>query len=610
MQSIHEIIRDAESNYTNSTTVQGKYVSWSMYDTIERIDAYLNSKHTTGDVDSLGREKPFFNIVTAAVNIWYRATDLDRKDIKFIPTKNSSIILAFVANVILQKWMDKNRFGQFLNKWGRELSKYGSAVVKFVEQDGKLIPMVVPWSRFIADPVSFDAIPRIEKIYYTPAQLRSNTMYDQDIVEGLITAVNTRKTTDGTQKDNLSNFIEVFEIHGQLDERLLQKEPDLNLPKENIKYRQQMHVVSYVRAKDGKTFDDFTLYSGKESKDPYMITHLIEEEGRTLAIGAVEYLFDAQWMQNHTVKNMKDTLDIASKLIFQTADQKYAGRNVLSAIETGDIFVHALNTPLTRVANDKPDIVALQNFGQMWMNMGREITSTPEGTRGITPPSGTALGTVQIVTSQGLSLFEIMTENKGFAIEDMMREYVIPHIKKTLKNKDEILGILDSAGIDEIDAMYIPKAAVKNFNKRTVDQVLEFSENPNASLPQPFNPQIEEQGIVQSMSQMGNRRSFKPDEFGEKTWDEVFSDFEWDNIRVEVTSENIEKGVVLQTLSSVLQTIATNPLVLQDPNAKSIFSAILNETGKISPIQLASSRAMAPPATQPTENPLETLPTK
>jgi hypothetical protein len=48
----------------------------------------------------------------------------------------------------------------------------------------------------------------------------------------------------------------------------------------------------------------------RERKDPYMITHLIEEDGRTLSIGAVEYLFDAQWMQNHTVKNMKDLLDL------------------------------------------------------------------------------------------------------------------------------------------------------------------------------------------------------------------------------------------------------------------------------------------------------------
>ena len=67
--SIHEIVREAIQNYTQGTTKLGKYVEKSMYETVERIDAYLNSKFMDGDKDSLGRDKPFFNIVTAATNI-------------------------------------------------------------------------------------------------------------------------------------------------------------------------------------------------------------------------------------------------------------------------------------------------------------------------------------------------------------------------------------------------------------------------------------------------------------------------------------------------------------------------------------------------------------
>ncbi len=222
MQTIQSIVREAETNYLDVNTNLGKYVNWSMHDTIERVDAYLNSTHISGDVDSLGREKPFFNIVTAATNIWYRATDIDRKDIKFIPQTQSSVILAFVANVMLQNWMDKNRFGQFLNSWGREMARYGSAISKFVEKDGTLIPTVVTWNRFIPDPIEFDAIPRIEKMFLTPAQLRKNKSYDQKVVNSLIAATTARETLDGQDKDNQDNFIEVYEVHGELDDRLLE----------------------------------------------------------------------------------------------------------------------------------------------------------------------------------------------------------------------------------------------------------------------------------------------------------------------------------------------------------------------------------------------------
>src|SRR3990167_11299487 len=109
--TIYEILRNAETNYKQGTTSLGEHVQWSMRETIERTIAYLNSKHLTGDKDSLGRDKPFYNIVSSAVNIWYRATDLDRKDIVVIPSKTTDVGLAFVATVHLQEWMKKARFG-------------------------------------------------------------------------------------------------------------------------------------------------------------------------------------------------------------------------------------------------------------------------------------------------------------------------------------------------------------------------------------------------------------------------------------------------------------------------------------------------------------------
>ena len=582
--SIHSIVRKAEENYTSGSSDLGKYVSWSMYETVEKIFAYLNSKFTTGDKDSLGRDKPFFNIVSAAVNIWYRATDIDRKDIRFVPKKQSSVVLAFVANILLQNWMDKARFGVFLNEWGRVLAQYGGAVRKFVEVDGELKASVIPWNRIIPDPVDFDALPRIEKFYKTPGQLQnmatpghpSYAGYNKNVVEKLCTAVSTRKNIGGQQKDNMSEFIELYEVHGLLDARLLEDEPDHD--DKNARYVQQMHVVSFVGS-ELEGYDDFTVYKGKEKKDVYGMDALIKEDGRTLPIGAVEYLFDSQWMQNHSMKAWKDNMDLASKMIFQTSDTHFVNRNVLTAVESGDILIHAPEKPLTKVANDEYDLTNIQGFQSAWRMIASELTSTPDAIKGNTLPSGTPYSLGAYLGQQANSLFEIMTENKGLAIEDMMREYVIPHLKKQLKNKNEIAGMLDDAGVQEIDSVYVPREAVKRFNDRTIETIL------SGGVPSPFN-QVEEEGAVkQELNQMGNKRFFTPDELSDKQWDEVFSDFEWENIRVEVVNENTDKQAILQTLSSVFQTIASNPAVLQDPNARMVFSQILSETGRLSPIQ-------------------------
>lgn len=601
-----EIIRDAEDNYTHGSTKMSEYVDWDMHNTIETIDAYLNSKHTSGSTDALGREKPFFNIVTAAVNIWYRATDIDRKDIRIMPNNERTTVLAFIATQILQNWMKESRFGVFLNEWGRSLARYGSSVVKFVEKDGELIASVIPWNRMIVDPLDFDALPRIEKIYKTPAQLRKMKEYDQDAVNALITSHTTRKTLDGHAQDNQSKFIELYEIHGELPIALLEEDPDKAEDSKWEIYRQQMHVVSFVNTKSDD-YDDFCLFRGKEKKDPYMLTHLIKEDGRTLAIGAVEYLFDAQWMKNHTMKNMKDTLDLASKLIFQTSDGSYVGRNVLSAIETGDILIHKLNEPLTQINNTKVDLGAFQNFGLEWENLGKEITSTPDGARGVTPPSGIAMGTVQLTTSQGLSLFEIMTENKGFHIEDMLREYVIPHIKTKMNTTDEVVAILDDNNIEKIDMMYIKSTATKAVNEKLVQQVIDSLENDTEMPTQADQAQMmatESMNMKEQLDNvMGNARFFKPSDIPSETWKDILKDLEW-KLNVEVTNENTDKQAVLQTLNMLLQTIASNPMILQEPNAKMLFNQILQETGRISPLQLSTSTmGVMPNVSPPTGEP-------
>ena len=137
-KTISELVRELEQNDESGTTNYSRYVSGSMREDIDLTEAYINSKHKSGETDYMGREKPFFNIVTAARNVWYRATDLDRKDIKVRAEKESDVVVAFLATLKLQEWMKKSDFGQFLNDWGLTLATHGSAVAKFIEKGGEL----------------------------------------------------------------------------------------------------------------------------------------------------------------------------------------------------------------------------------------------------------------------------------------------------------------------------------------------------------------------------------------------------------------------------------------------------------------------------------------
>jgi len=567
-----------EANYNSGNTTISKYVSFDMFETLNKIDAYINSVHISGSQDSIGRDKPFFNIVTAARNIWYRATDIDRKNIRVKATTLGHYTLAFVADMLLKNWMKKTGFGAVLNEWGRTLATYCSAVMKFVEKNGELHVSVIPWSRIICDPIDFDANPVIEVLEFTPAQLRKQG-YDEDKVEVLLQNLTSREDLAKQPRDNKAEYIKVYEIHGELPKSFMTGNEE-----DEDKYTQQVHIISFIEKKNGgrgnfrANYEDFTLFKGNEKKSPYFKTDLIKEDGRTLGIGAVENLFEAQWMTNHSAKLVKDTLDFASLLILQTSDGTLVGRNVLQSLVTGDVLVHSKDEPLTQL-NNTHDISQIQAFAAQWQNVAKEITSTPDAIRGNTQPSGTAYRLQQLNNNESHSLFELMRENKGLAIEYMHREYILPYLKTQMNTSDEISAVLDTQGINQFDSMYIPSEAVRRSNRKIIDTVLsgEIAEQPDMN-------ELESE-VKGELAPLGNHRFIKPSDVSDQTWKQVLKDFEW-QVEVDPTQESEDVNEALTTLSSTLQTVvglAGRPMT---PDERLIFNQIMEKAGSVSPLQL------------------------
>ncbi len=576
MSNICEIVRKAEDNYLSGETQISEYVSWSLKENVERIEAYKNSKHISGDVDSLNREKPFFNIGIAASNTWYRATDIDRKNIRVKATKESDYIASLLASIKIQDSFRRNNFGIFLNSWGKTLADYGSCISKHVEKDGQLISTVIPWTRIIVDPVSFDGAPKIEKLYLTPAQLRANKSYDQDVVDKIIDSRVARETLSGTKKDSQGEYIEVYEVHGELEEEYLKGEESVET--ENEKYVQQMHVVSFIKGEDGE-YSDHTLYKGREEKDPYFITHLIEEDGRVMAIGSYERLFEAQWMKNHTAKQIKDYLDVASKLMFQTSDGNFIGQNVLSNLENGDIFIHAVNQPLTAVNNYNQAFTAIQSFGQEWEGQANKTAGISEAMMG-EQKSGTAWRQTEALLQESHSLFELMTENKALALEEIIKKYYIPFVKKQLDSKEEITATLSDYGVKEIEKRYIKNRAVEVSNMKNMEQLL----NPDPySVVNPTTPEAEAQTLTQDLQTTGSQRFLKPDEVGIKTWKEIMKDLEWE-LEIDISGEQHDTQAIMTTLNTLYMAMVQNPS--QAEASKLVLSKILEQTGVVSPVEI------------------------
>lgn len=602
LTSIGELVRKAEDEYVNGTVQNSKYVSHSMDETINTIYAYLNSKHISGEYDSQGREKPFPNVVVAAANIWMRATDIDRRNIKFRATKMKDWIDTFLASVLLQAWMKKARFGTFLNKWGRILSRYGSAVVKVVENSSGLSIEAKAWSVMIVDAVDFASNPKIEILWLTEAQLYKRVEthgYDLEAVKGLCNALRVRETQSRQRKDNKTGYIKLYEVHGMLSETLV-----TGNYKDQYRYVQQMHILSYVETKKGRKseFQDFSMYKGREKFDPYYLTHLIEEDDRTLSIGCVENLFQAQWMENHSAKNVKDRLDYAAKLLLQTSDTAFVGVNSLMDLDNGSILVHKPNQGLTRIDNTADNINAEQAFVNQWKSLKNELVGISEAMLGGMPKSGTAWRQTEAVLDENYSLFELMTENKGLALEDIFRERVIPHFKKGLDTSEEVSGILEQYDIDKIDSMYLKNVSVRAVKDIVKKMLLEYDDRQELPTPELQNLLLmkTQEDMRTALKNLGAERFFKPSLIDDKTWNEQLKDIEW-NIEIDITGEQRNVMEVMTTYQTMLN-VVMNPEFAVNKQAQMIVGRILELTGNVSPIEFASvlssaqERANAAPA--------------
>lgn len=578
--SIAQKVRKLETDFiSGGGTLMSKYVRTDLYTDINTIYAYLESKHISGEFDSLGREKPFFNIVLASRNIWYRATDIDRKNMILKATEEKLTLPVFFLSIYLQDWMRKEKFGSFLNKWGIALAGFNSSVVKFVEKDGKLNISIVPWARLIVDQINFEDNIQIETLELTETQLYDR--FGKEAVQDLINAKKARELTSKQNVDNKNNYFKLYEVHGRFPlSEITGRESD-------VEPVQQMHIISLVAKSNDIDDDCYTLYKGREQKSPYMLTWLLPSEDGSITLnGSVKNLFNAQWMVNHTKKAIKDQLDLASKLIFQTSDNNYVGQNALSAIENGDIMVHALNQPLTQVGNNSHDVTSLTNFGQEWKALGNELNGISEAMLGIAPKSGTAWRQTEAILQESYSLFEVMTENKGLHLENMLREFILPFLMKKMNNDKEIMATLDMMGIKEIESKFVKNEAIKVHNNIIKDALLQNGEVTNI----PDLSKIEQKISEQRNSDFGNQRFLKPDEIN---WKKEFQNINLDEVEIEITGESSDTQAMLSTIDKAL-TIIANPAYANNPQAQFLVNKALAKTGFLSPVELSQ---MPPPET-------------
>jgi hypothetical protein len=149
MDTIFEYVRKQRDDYRSQEIEIADGYRYSQYETLRTIELYHNSKFLTGNKDSLGREKPFYNVTKFRVNVATRATDIDTKDVTIASEAADGYVQSLILSLKNRNWMKQENFAAFLNRFGFTRAKYGGVLVKKTEQNGELCLHIMQWRNMI-----------------------------------------------------------------------------------------------------------------------------------------------------------------------------------------------------------------------------------------------------------------------------------------------------------------------------------------------------------------------------------------------------------------------------------------------------------------------------
>lgn len=581
METPNKAAQTKESKVTNLQseidTIVGNYrtryveltpgLTYSQYQTIRQVDFYYNSKYLTGNVDQLGREKPFMNINKAKHLVAVRATDLDVKDIQVTSDSPKSMVQAFILNHELYEWMKQTDFGEFLNDMGVARSKYGGVLAKkcyYQDEDEKdILKIDVPaWKNLVTDQIDIMGGAKIERSWMQVQDVWAKKDVWSNVKEAVELASKIRQsvTNNGINTQGNTKEVQILDIEGYFSDSM---NPDTDGDSE-----EEYKLMHFVLATNNSEYQ--YLFGEELTESNYKYKAWDKVDGRALGVGVVEDGFEAQKETNWAIINQKNAMELAGKVILKTNSKK-VGNNVLTDADNGRIYEMEDGKDITPI-NLMPN--ALPEFGVLitqWSGQYEKVTSTFGAVTGETK-GGQAYRAIALQRNEGMEIFNYRKQEAGMFVAEIINDWVLPYLIKKINKKHILSSEYSDDELQKIDQDFAEHQATQDFIAKVI-----AGENVT---PEEFQAMVDS-NKAELNNKLGKRRFLEiPTGF--------FKGFEG-KVSVNITGELEAKAANIDSLNNILMTVAKAPQVLQDPTLRKIFDRIIELTGAISPISLTSN---------------------
>lgn len=409
---ISEIISKEIKMFSSSVEIiDGHSLNWR--DTVKRIILYQNDEY----VDSRDDGAVFWNISSKQSPHFCKNLELDTKDFRPQGKGETSIYQAWVLKVKFEKWAREARLSKDINSVLKNITDFGFGVWKRVPIDkGETI------DKCDLRNIYFDVTDKkfrtvIEKHELTEMQVREKEEAWENVEQALEKA---EKSSD--EKFKGVDTVEKYKFYERVGEY-----------KDGKDYKYMHHIVC------GEGNNEVIVFEEELEENIYHCFSLDNAEGRLPGIGVYERLFKLQERANTLVNENAQTTAIASLLLLRSSDSDL-NSNVLTDVMSGQIIT---SDDLQQIGIDNRFLNGFITELDKIENQASELCMTPEVVTGEKLPSGTPFRSMASLTVAAKSAFEMIREDIGTKIADILIDYILPSLVKDW-NREELLEITDN----------------------------------------------------------------------------------------------------------------------------------------------------------------------
>lgn len=444
-QRIHLVKPTNEETIRNPNKVKGRGYSYNQGEALAVIDLFYNSKFENGERDKLNQRKIFMNVSKFRTEVAAKQTDIDTKNIRFVPEDTAYPWAAFLLQKEFREWSKETYFGELLNECVDNFPKYGTVVLKKIKNRVEFVHL------------------QLLKNEQTAKDLRTAAYVIEehpDMSSWEISAMKDWKT-EGLDW-SLNNRLTVYERYGHVPTEWL-KRHNPNARVSNDPYTDALVIVALVPTKGGK--EAWVFYADAIKERPYLEVHWNKQLGRWLGCGTMEDLVENQQAVNIAVNLKRRHLHWSAKKIFQSASRDFKQKNLIRDVPDGAILEIEQNGEIKEVDLSSKTNAEFDNFLSTWERNADQKAFTYEVATGEALPSGTPFRLGAILNSAVQSYFEKKRERMGLFLKRVITEFLLPEFLRDMGNRDKLVSMFsDEPGFEALKAAsleYVTSEAIR-----------------------------------------------------------------------------------------------------------------------------------------------------